>query len=205
MKENNTYKNLVKILPLAMVDDLLAIAPCGQESLSVNTYMNVQIECKKLKCHTPEGKTKCHKIHVGPKTSLCPQLLVHGTKMVEVDHDTYLGDIVTADGKNTMNIKKRISKGIGIISDIMNILERVTFGEYYFKIAMVLRESKFINGILTNTEIWYGLTEAETNEIEDLDTLLLRKILNTKFSVLKESLYLELGCLKIKQYSRLEG
>ena len=165
MKENTcfTYKNLVKILPLAMVDDLLAIAPCGQESLSVNTYMNVQIECKKLKCHTPEGKTKCHKIHVGPKTSLCPQLLVYGTKMVEVDHDTYLGDIVTADGKNTMNIKKRISKGIGIISDIMNILERVTFGEYYFKIAMVLRESKFINGILTNTEIWYGLTEAETN------------------------------------------
>ena len=90
------------------------------------------------------------------------------------------------------------TNGIGIISDIMNILEKVTFGEYYFKIAMVLRESKFINGILTNTEIWYGLTEAETSEIEDLDTLLLRKILNTKFSVPKESLYLELGCLNIK-------
>ena len=126
-----TYKNLVKIMPLAMVDDLLAIASCGQDSLSLNTYMNVQIECKKLKFHTPDkqGKTKCHKIHVGPKTSLCPQLLVHGTKMVEVDHDTYLGDIVAADGKNTMNIKKRISKGIGIISDIMNILEKVTL--YY--------------------------------------------------------------------------
>ena len=132
-----TYKNLVKIMPLAMVDDLLAIAPCGQESLSLNTFMNVQIECKKLKFHTPDekGKTKCHKLHVGPRNKLCPPLEVHGTPMVEVDHDTYLGDIVSADGKNTRNVRKRISKGIGIISDIMNILEKVTFGEYYFKIV----------------------------------------------------------------------
>ena len=46
-----------------MVDDLLALAPCGQESLALNTYMNAEIELKKLKCHTPnsEGKIKCHK------------------------------------------------------------------------------------------------------------------------------------------------
>ena len=33
-------------------------------------------------------------------------------------HDSYLGDIVAADGKNTLNIKKRISKGTGNISDL---------------------------------------------------------------------------------------
>ena len=126
-KDLNTYKNLVKVRPLAMVDDLLAMSTCGQESVSMNTFMNTQIELKKMRFHTPDknGKTKCHKIHVGPKNNLCPHLEVHGTKMVEVDHDTYLGDIVSSDGKNTKNVRNRISKGIGIISDIMNILEKV--------------------------------------------------------------------------------
>ena len=37
------YKQLVNILPLSMVDDILAIAKCGQDSLSLNTYINTQI------------------------------------------------------------------------------------------------------------------------------------------------------------------
>ena len=41
-----TYKNMVRVMPLTMVDDLLAMAKCGQESLSLNTFMNVQVECK---------------------------------------------------------------------------------------------------------------------------------------------------------------
>ena len=84
-----------------------------------------------MKFHTPnkDGKSKCHTIHVAPKNKLCPKLQVHGTQMEEVDHDTYLGYFVSGDGKNTKNVKKRISKGLGIISDIMNIFKTVTFGE----------------------------------------------------------------------------
>ena len=40
------YKGLVTIVPLAMVDDLLAIANCGLKSLAVNTFINTQIELK---------------------------------------------------------------------------------------------------------------------------------------------------------------
>ena len=79
----------------------------------------------------------------------------------------------------------------------MNILEKITLGEYYFSTAILLRESMFVNGILTNAEIWYGLTKAEVGELEDLDEQLLRRILNTKYSVPAECLYLELGCLNI--------
>ena len=99
-------------MPLAMMDDLLNMSTCGQESLSLNIYMNTQIELKKLKFHTPnkDGKSKCHKIHVGPKNKLCPKLQVHGTQMEEVDYDTYVtyvGDVVSGDGKNTENVKKK--------------------------------------------------------------------------------------------------
>ena len=75
------YKNSVTILPLAMVDDILAVCKCGIESLSMNTFINSKIELKKLKFHTPDkdGRTKCHKIHVGGRNLTCPQLQVMNT------------------------------------------------------------------------------------------------------------------------------
>ena len=70
------YKNLVDIVPLAMVDDLLGIATCGLKSMELNTFINTQIEMKRLRFHTPDadGKTKCHRMHVGRRNEFCPQL-----------------------------------------------------------------------------------------------------------------------------------
>jgi hypothetical protein len=91
--------------------------------------------------------------------------------MPEVTEETYLGDILSADGKNGKNIRSRISKGVGIISQIMNILEGICFGPNQFEIAMLLRESLLINGTITNAEIWYNLSESEVQEFENLDKL----------------------------------
>ena len=104
------YKDKVDVVTLAMVDDLLGIANCGIESLELNTFINTQIEMKKLRFHTPgpDGKTKCHKIHVGKRNEFCPTLQVHGTKMPEVTNDTYLGDIISGDGTNKLNIESRV-------------------------------------------------------------------------------------------------
>ena len=40
------YKDKVDVVTLAMVDDLLGIAPCGLESTALNTFINVHIEMK---------------------------------------------------------------------------------------------------------------------------------------------------------------
>ena len=40
----------------------------------------------------------------------------------------------------------------------------------------------FLNGILFNAEILYVLTKAEVSEFEDLDRLLLRKLLQAQIS-----------------------
>ena len=139
-------------MPLSLCDDLLTMSTCGMDSLNMNTFITSQIETKKLRFHVPDkdGKSKCHFIHVGKKGN-CPELKVHGSKMEKVSEDTYLGDVISDDGKNMKNIKKRISKGLGIISEIMNILEKVTLGKHYFTTAVLLRESLFLNGILTNS------------------------------------------------------
>ena len=73
----------------------------------------------------------------------------------------------------------------------MNILETVILGKYYFQIAITLRETMFINGIITNAEIWYNLKNSEIEEFDELDRCLLRKIFGTKISCPKEALHLE--------------
>ena len=193
------YKKTVRVLPLAMVDDINAISECGLDSVNLNTFINSQMELKKLRFHVPDmdGKSKCHKMHVGRKKEMCPELRVHGTVMETVTEDMYLGDLISSDGKNKKNVEKRISKGLGIITQVINLLETISFGQHYIEIALLLRESLFLNGILFNAEVWYGMTKFEVNEFEKLDRLLLRRIFQVPVSTPQEAYYLELGILPI--------
>ena len=117
--------------------------------------------------------------------------------MIRVSEDTYLGDIIASNGKNTKNIANRIQKGHGKITEIMTMLETTPLGPHYFKTALLLRESLFLNSILTNADIWVGVTSDEIKQFEDLDLIFLRKFLKTPFSVPAEAVYLELGCINI--------
>ena len=118
--------------------------------------------------------------------------------MKEVQEDTYLGDIISSDGRNQSNIKSRVGKGLGKINDIMTMLEKVTFGEHYFSTAILLRESTFLNSVLGSAECWYNLTKDDIKQLENLDVSLLRQVLNAPISVPIEALYLELGVLNIE-------
>ena len=60
------------------------------------------------------------------------------------------------DGKNISSLKNRVSRGIGVISQIIHLIEKVSF---YFQIFSVLK----------NFEVWYGLTNSEIEELESLD------------------------------------
>ena len=73
--------------------------------------------------------------------------------MEEVEEDEYLGDVISIDGKNKKNIKKRLSRGLGIISEIMNLLKQVSFGHHYVEIALLLSQSLLLGSILNNVEI----------------------------------------------------
>jgi hypothetical protein len=136
-------------------------------------------------------------MHIGKRKMDCQGLKVHGCPMKEVGNDTYLGDILSSDGKNTLNIESRVSKGLGIVSQIMDILKSVSFGVHYFEIAATLREAMLVNGLLTNSEVWYGLTGTEVNKLEEVDKLLLRQIFQVASSCPTEALYLELGCVPL--------
>ena len=114
-----------------------------------------------------------------------------------VQSDVYLGDVISADGSNTANIKARVSKGNGILSQIRNYLETVSFGAHYFKIALLLRESLLLNGMLTNCDSWYGLSESEISDLESLDLAFFRTLFELPQTVPIVSFILETGSFSI--------
>ena len=94
------YKNIARIIPLAMVDDLLAVRTCGFESLETNVTINTMIEIKKLQFHIPEKakKSKCHFMHVGKPSVCCRGMKVHGVKADRGTEAVYLGDTIKNNG-----------------------------------------------------------------------------------------------------------
>ena len=57
------YKGIVAIPPMEMVDDILSVTKCSNQSVKVNAVVNTFMETKKLKLN----KKKCHRIHVPSK------------------------------------------------------------------------------------------------------------------------------------------
>ena len=67
-----------------------------------------------------------------------------------------LGDIIDgATDSNVKNIKARTNKGIGIVNNIMNILEDNCFGPFNYEVMVCLRNSLIINSLLANSMAWY--------------------------------------------------
>ena len=56
----------------------------------------------------------------------------------------------------------------------------------------------FLNAILVNSEVWYGLKSSQYEVLEQEDEYLLRKIFNAHCKTPKEMLYLETGAIPIR-------
>ena len=111
---------------------------------------------------------------------------------------SYLGDILTTAGSLDANIEKRRQKGIGICSQISGMINGLSLGHYYFKIAFLFRDSMLLNGILTNLEVWHPISNNQIEILEKVDAYFIRKTLKGHSKTPKESLYLETGLLPIK-------
>ena len=74
----------------------------------------------------------------------------------------------------------------------------IGFGKYYFKTAVILRDALLVSSLLSNSEAWYNISKENMNQLEAIDLLLLRQILNAPHSTPKEMIYLELGCIPLK-------
>ena len=188
------YKNMVYVPPLGMIDDICSFAECGMESLKTNAIVNAKIESKKLEF----GASKCFNIHIGDKPEQCQNLKVHSKIINRKSHETYLGDIICSSGKNSLNINHKVNQGIGAVSQILSMINRVSLGHSYFEIALIMKESMLVSKLLSNSEIWYNITKDQYTKLERIDEMFMRRIYNVPISTPKESLYIESGCIPLK-------
>ena len=188
------YKGDIGIPPLGFIDDILDISECGVQSVIDNAYVNAHIEMNKLQFN----KKKCHQLHIGKVNPNCPKLFAHNETIKKVNEDKYLGDQISYDLKFHKNIKLRCSRGIGVISDIMSLLNELCLGKYYFETGLLLRQSKLISMLLNNAECWLDLTKTDIEELEGIDLIFLRKLLEAPSTTPIPAIYLELGCIPLR-------
>ena len=99
------------------------------------------------------------------------------SKKLKLRIKKYIGDVISADGYNTANIKERCDKGYGIANEIISILKEIPLGPYKVSVGLKLREAMLLNGVLLDSEIWFNLKDNEIQKLSDIDKHLLRSIL----------------------------
>ena len=136
-------------------------------------------------------------MHVGNNDLMCPTLRVHGDEMAEVEKDKYLGDYLTNDGKININVLERQKKGNSYVNQIMSTLKEVSFGFYYFKMAMLFRTTMLLNGMLCSVEVLHGMKKTHVDQLESCDKDLFRQIFQSPCTTPTAAYYLETGAIKI--------
>ena len=71
----------MKIPPLDMVDDAVAVTEWGLEAEEMNYYLNTKTNLKKIRF----GTQKCFCMHVGCKKTFCPDVFVDEWKLKDVN------------------------------------------------------------------------------------------------------------------------
>ena len=131
----------------------------------MNTLIQNTINTKHLKF----GPSKCFRLHVGAsEKSSCSVLKVHDEFMTDINHEKYLGQIISSDNKADLDIEERYHKGISSSNQILSILEEAHFRRSYFETAMLFRTSMMINSMLCSAEALYGLTQKNLEKLSIL-------------------------------------
>ena len=118
--------------------------------------------------------------------------------METVKAKKYLGDLISCDGKNDLNIKERTNKANGNIEKIVSTLQERPYGRHRFKAYKLMREGLLVGGLLTNAESWINIRKQNLEALEKPDIHLLRKVLSTSGNPCNALMMLELGVTPIR-------
>ena len=78
------------------------------------------------------------------------------------------------------------------------MLKEISFGLYYFSMAMMFRTTIFINGMLCSSEALYGITNIHVTQLEGVDTMLFKSVFQTPRSTPIAAYFLETGAIPIR-------
>ena len=77
------------------------------------------------------------------------------------------------------------------------MLEKMPGGVFHFEIAEISRNALLSSSILSHSEVWYGVTKIEVEQLEQIDEMLLQNIFSCSRNIPKDLLYLKMGLVPI--------
>ena len=188
------YRDVCSVPALGFIDDVAGISECNHNSVILNAVVNAKVESKKLQFNLK----KCVNMHIGPNKENCPKLKMHDTEMPSTETQRYLGDTISSTGFNSVNIKERCKTGHSAISQIKSMLSDVNFGRFTVQTGLMFRDSIFLSKMLLNSEVWHSVTKLQVEDLEIVDKILLRNILNAHSKTGLEWIYADCGKLNMK-------
>ena len=209
------YKNSVNIPQMGFLDDIMNVTYCGLHTQQMNDYTNEEI--RKRKMHFSEDK--CKRMHIGNKVKKCKDILIDSWKLeckeenfklcqsdsyqgkkpiANITEHLYLGEIVSHNLSNNANLALKIAKCQGIKNDINFILNNIYYGDHFFDIVKLLRNSMYLSVLIGNCEIWPNVTKNNIKCLESCDSKLLSQIMGVSNKGSYVLMLLEGGLLPIR-------
>ena len=81
---------------------------------------------------------------------------------------------------------------------IRTSLKEISFGKYYFEMAVLFRQSMLLNSILCNSEVLYGLKKSHIETLESVDKYFWRKVFNCPISTPTETFFMESNTIPLR-------
>ena len=179
------YKGSVPVGILGQIDDLIGVTEPGFKAHQMNTYLNVKTANKNLgfgpdKCKTMlVGSTRKKFDFLQTKLEVDTWSTTHDkeghiidtyigkTEMENVDYITYLGVLISCDGKNTQNINHKRNMSFGTHKQIMNMVNQI--GKYTMECGFIYLNSILRGSILYGAEAMINMTENDFRQIEQIE------------------------------------
>ena len=150
---------------LLWVDDVVSLAETPNEQWSVLQHMDQFAMDHKLKW----GQEKCQVMNVGKhKKDEKNEWKIGEMPISETKSYTYLGDVITDDGKNKKNLEKRREKTISTTISIKTLATNDTLNEIGTTVIMELHETNTLSALLTNCESW-TLLKKDKEDLEQME------------------------------------
>ena len=161
------------IAMLLWVDDLLSCTTGDTNQKQMLNHINEFA----LKHRLIWGQSKCKIMRIGHhrKNDNKEEWKLGKMTIEETDQYRYLGDIITADGKNKVNIETRKNKTIATTIQINSIASTEVLKQIESMVLLELHDKITIPGLLANSESWI-LNKGETNELEKIELQALRNL-----------------------------
>ena len=83
------------------------------------------------------------------------------------------------------------------------MLSDVNFGKFTVQTGLLFRDSNFVSQVLLNSEVWHSVTKVQIEELEVINKILLRNILQAQSKTGLEWIYADCGKLNLKAFMQI--